>query len=432
MGNKKSTPGESSSNKSDAKSPQHGLQKKTITALKSEDGSSQPSASPKNSGGAGGSGSFSPNNNKSGRKLLTKTHSTQKMPGQARMRTLIISKAENHALIFMKPHVADNETVRIAIEEHMEAHKCELTSEGTITSEEIVKHGMIDKHYAALSKNAMTRDPDRVLSQALKEEFFQKFNVQYTDGSNVLTLPELKEKKPSLSAKQIDAAWSESKKLKVAGGVYVGRLEKLEEPGDDPLFVVNGFYAAMREEYVKPGSKIVYFTVEWKEKDLSWADFRKNVIGATDPSKAHPDSIRAKLYNNWEDFGLSAKPDMRDNCVHASAGPIEAAKERSTWIRIPIEEDPFALALKAEGIPLGLIQSWCDNVQVEVNGKTGSSFDLFEDCDSSYVFDVAKSKLKDSIQARDDVDDEADVTKLGSSMSNLGVIMGGTGTSPSS
>jgi len=111
------------------------------------------------------------------------------------------------------------------------------------------------------------------------------------------------------------------------------------------LLVVNGFYAAMRADYLEHGNQVLYFTVEWKEKDLSWKDFRALAVGSTDPAKAHPESLRGKMLKHWKEIGLKEAPSIQNNCVHASAGPIEAMKERATWIGMPLEQDPFAQAM---------------------------------------------------------------------------------------
>ena len=37
----------------------------------------------------------------------------------------------------------------------------------------------------------------------------------------------------------------------------------------DSIYVVNGFYAAMRSKYTSPGSSIYYYTVSWDAASLS-------------------------------------------------------------------------------------------------------------------------------------------------------------------
>ena len=75
-------------------------------------------------------------------------------------------------------------------------------------------------------------------------------------------------------------------------------------------FVINGFYSDMREEFTKEESKVICFTVEFKEEDLSFSDFRSEVIGSTDPKKAKKGSLRNRLLQDWKELGLSSKPGM--------------------------------------------------------------------------------------------------------------------------
>ena len=327
-------------------------------------------------------------------KELTRNSSQPKMSAERRMKTLIINKEENHALVFIKPTVPKLDVIRDAIEEHFNSFKCALTSEGTLTAKEIEKYGTIDKHYAALSKKALDMNPaPRILDELVARNFENSFGTKYSDDK-VLTLGQFMKMAPNITPKEIDNAWSEGTRVKIAGGFYIGRLEKLEEnlsivPDYRPLLVVNGFYASMRADYLTEGNEVLYFTVEWKEKDLSWKDFRCQVVGATDPTKADPNSLRGKMLKHWKHLGLKEAPSVQNNCVHASAGPIEAMRERATWINMPLESDPFAQAMMNEGVPLSLIKSWSDNEIVDVNGKSGPAFDIFEDMDSSRVIQLA-------------------------------------------
>ena len=47
--------------------------------------------------------------------------------------------------------------------------------------------------------------------------------------------------------------------------------------------------------YCNPGEKIQWYTVSWPTDTLSWADFRGDVLGATDPTAAPKGSIRRAM-----------------------------------------------------------------------------------------------------------------------------------------
>merc|ERR1719316_235738 len=80
--------------------------------------------------------------------------------------------------------------------------------------------------------------------------------------------------KLDVDSKVLDSRWNTLKKgadlVKLGSGFYVGRVEQ-------DVFVVNGFFLSMREEYVS-GPGIHYLQV-------SWPSFRSDLIGATDPQR---------------------------------------------------------------------------------------------------------------------------------------------------
>ena len=98
------------------------------------------------------------------------------------------------------------------------------------------------------------------------------------------------------------------------------------------IYVINGFYMAMREKYTKAGASISYMLAEWDPSQLSWADFRGKVLGATDPTTAEEGAVRRLILQQWRELGLPAEPNVGDNGVHASASPFEALAERMNWI----------------------------------------------------------------------------------------------------
>jgi len=146
------------------------------------------------------------------------------------------------------------------------------------------------------------------------------------------------------------------------------------------IFVINGFYAAMRSKYTSSGAAIRWFSVQWDASALSWADFREIVLGATDPTKAAAGSLRSQILQKWEELGLASKPNMGDNGVHGSASPFEGFVERANWLGASMDEDDTAHALLAAGVAKQKIRQWMQDPQVEMSdGELGSLFEAFED-----------------------------------------------------
>ena len=85
--------------------------------------------------------------------------------------------------------------------------------------------------------------------------------------------------------------------LRFGGGFCCGKVED--------VFVTNGFYACMREQFTKPGTAIYYYQVEWDADQLKWEDFRGKVLGGTDPKTACPTSLRHIVFKGWKGLGAS-------------------------------------------------------------------------------------------------------------------------------
>jgi len=168
----------------------------------------------------------------------------------------------------------------------------------------------------------------------------------------------------------------------VALGAYALSMQSaVQAKEEEHIYVINGFYMAMREKYTKPGESIYYYLLEWEPEKLSWADFREQVLGATDPSTARDGALRKTIFSNWQSLGLATEPNVGDNGVHASASPFEALAERLNWRGADVETDPFGKAMLDSGVPKETIMIWTKDPQVMFEGKKQSLFDVLEDTD---------------------------------------------------
>ena len=173
--------------------------------------------------------------------------------------------------------------------------------------------------------------------------------------------------------------------IKFGGGFYCGKLttDASGAPLKTPIYVFNAFFMSMRAKFVKPGSSLYYFVVEWDATATPWEDFRGKLLGPTDPAKAPADSLRGIINSKWKQLGLKDAPNVTDNGVHASASPFEAMAERLNWMATPLRSDPFARAMLAAGIPEAYLLAGTVDPQVNLgDGKKGSLFDALEDLDT--------------------------------------------------
>jgi len=246
---------------------------------------------------------------------------------------------------------------------------------------------LIDNHYYAIAnKAALTQPKDLNPPQAKQEDFQKLFGVSWADALAQGRVHNAVDacKTMGIDGEQMDGAWAAAKKanrlVKFGGGFYCGLVDSPKAPAaPKEIFVINGFYMAMREKYTKAGASISYLLADWDPVALSWADFRGKVLGATDPTTAADGSVRRAIFQQWKELGLKAEPDVGDNGVHASASPFEALAERLNWVGATVETDAFGAALLAANIPKATILQWTKDPQVDFEGKKGSLFDLLED-----------------------------------------------------
>jgi len=222
------------------------------------------------------------------------------------------------------------------------------------------------------------------------EKFKQKFGLSWDDALAQGVVYNAKDACDVLGvdADGLNSIWARCKKekklIKFGGGFYCGVIDTV--PGKSPIYVFNGFFMAMRNKFVAPGSKLKYFVVEWDAKQISWEDFRGELLGPTDPADAPAESLRGLVWKNWESLGLAYQPNIGDNGVHASASPFEALAERMNWLETDIKSDTYGKLLLEAGIPEKVIKDWSVDPQVIYGAKAlaikMSLFDSLEDTDS--------------------------------------------------
>lgn len=309
---------------------------------------------------------------------------------------IALSGKTNSAFVFVKPHACKGtspEKVQELVEKTFKKAGIRITSKGEMNADVIDKNKHIDIHYGAIASKAVLLKPNELnVPEKGQKQFEEMFGEKWSDAiaaSKVYNAKDAAEKL-GVDGSGLDSKWSRLKRgkdlIKFGGGFYCGKI--------DGLYVMNGFYMQMRSAYTNPGEKINYYTVSWPADDLSWADFRSVVLGATDPTEAPVGSIRRSILDGYEELGLTAKPNTGDNGVHASASPFEALAERANWLGVDVCEDDFGKGLLA-AIGEDSIKKWFGDCQVSVDGETKegatmSVFDALEDLDS----DVVLAKVK--------------------------------------
>jgi len=302
-----------------------------------------------------------------------------------------IAKAgkKNAAFVFIKSHARYPKVMEL-VKETLVAKGITIISEGQIKAEKIDKKKLIDVHYGAIAAKATKQKPEELtVQEKAQNEFKTQFGIAWSDAlAQGLVFNAVDgAKKLGITPTELGEKYDKLKKgesiIKFGGGFYVGKV--------DDIFVINGFYMAMRAKFTTPGTSIQYYEVEWDVEKLSWASFRGEVLGPTNPAEAPAESLRGLVYSKWEELGLEAKPDTGDNAVHASASPFEGLAERANWLGQDITRDFFGKAILLTGVSLNTVKDWTEDPIVQYNGTGKSLFDILEDKDSAPCLELIKT-----------------------------------------
>jgi len=179
-------------------------------------------------------------------------------------------KKSNSAFVFVKPH-AVTEATKALVKEGLQAAGLVITSEGSLSAEEIDSKKLIDQHYYAIASKATILKPAQlnVPADLFQTQFGLSWEAALAQGNvyNAMDACALL----GLTADEMDKQWGVCKKakklVKFGGGFYCGLIEIEGKPS---LYVFNGFFMSMRSKFTAPGVSIYYYTVEWDEAALSW------------------------------------------------------------------------------------------------------------------------------------------------------------------
>ncbi|CEF99450.1 Nucleoside diphosphate kinase [Ostreococcus tauri] len=287
----------------------------------------------------------------------------------------------NQAFVFVKPHAVTEKTLDL-VSQTLSKRGCAITREGEVSAERIDDERLVDRHYYAIASKATLVEAENL--SVPNDKFRKAYGVEWSDVcAKGLAMNSKKAcEKWKMTPTQLDQVWQQAKQdgkmTKLGGGFYCAKIKD--------CYVFNGFYMTMRSKFVKPGTCIHYYVVEWDSAKMSWEEFRGELLGPTEPSKAPETSLRGIIYNDWEALGLKMQPTTGENGVHASASPFEACAEMNNWLGMPFAETAFGAALLDAGISEDSVKAWSIDPQVTYGVPsmriTGSLFDALEDADA--------------------------------------------------
>jgi hypothetical protein len=285
----------------------------------------------------------------------------------------------NQAVIFTKPvhHLGidlDPDRLDRLAREYFESKGFAFVLSRRVSGAELAAHEIIRKHYQMYSTASYGDVGITSEGMAVFEECFGREWDDEVEGGRIMGNPQLLESK-GIDAHELFGLWNTAEVKRIQAGVLMGWLESLD------CYCINAFYPAMESNFYHQDTRIDYYVVEFDPAQVSWLQFRKEVLGATNAAKAAPQSFRGRLYAEYKvDF------PGRDNFVHGSAGPFEGMIERS------IHETDFDLAtnpvghyLAGKGVTLEALKGWKAQ---QTNAGLGALFDATEEKNTDEIFPI--------------------------------------------
>lgn len=297
---------------------------------------------------------------------------------------------KNEFLFFIKPEITLASS-SIRLEKILEMIYEEIMSFGlgihniiVLSARYLKQYNIIAQHYGVI--NHIASNAVKYMSEHAQEAFRQIYG-QPVSEVKALGGVEFLQTYKGFDARSLGTLWQNGDFKKLAGGTY---CVKVNHDGET-IYLFNGFHPSQLEHFNEQGRSIVVMTLSG---DLPWHVARNDFIGSTNPANAAKNSLRRVFLDNQNRLGLSGI-SASANGVHLSAGPVEALVELKRYnsdFSDPSKTrnwQDFSFGRKLKEIfPDAIIGQITDNVDLHVDGKSISVFDLTEEMDSDEALKV--------------------------------------------
>lgn len=264
------------------------------------------------------------------------------------------------------------------IKSALESHGLKVVHQAELSSTEMSSRKIIESQYAALHAIAYEYPAVEInLSANESKSFRMAFgNQTWEDAVHREVVFNAVD---ACSLLQVDAAglfdlWERATaKVRFRRGLYFACLDRncaadppMRKKLAKPIYVANGFYPYILNNYHATDISTVYFICEWDESRISWTQLLHSVIGPADPTHCPEGAIRAMLLKEWEQLGLQAAPTTADNGVHVSSSAFAGLVERLLWKKgSMLYTDLFGSRLLSARIKSTQITEWTHNPAID-------------------------------------------------------------------
>lgn len=300
----------------------------------------------------------------------------------------------NELLLFTKPEVFlvsktdQAEKIVDLILNKIRAFDAQIEGITVVGGRVLEEMEIMSRHYGFI--NILSRSASRILNADDKRKIEDALGAS-VKGYDILGGHEYLKQYPQETGSDLDRLWFAEKSAKIRSGFYVRHAKK---DGRD-IILVNGFHPDQLSHFTNPSHKIVLLLLH---SNTDWSMLKNEMVGATFPEKAAPESIRGTLYAHAMEYGFESVT-IANNCVHLSAGPFEAMYEIVNFFGKIMGLDlqtqpPLTLRRMLEaGIDYEHAVRALDNPQIT---RTGKSVDLFTATEDMNV-EEAVALFKDSL-----------------------------------
>ena len=300
----------------------------------------------------------------------------------------------NQAVVFTKPvHHLSLPLTPVQLDERLrsffEARGFNLVRSRKVMGAELAARGIIREHYLMYSKDSSIGSVDELeLVPGAKERFKEAFGKAWDAealAGRIVGNPALMADK-GLDAAKLFNHWNlrfaGGETRKIQAGLLMAWIEELDR------YCINGFYPILEEIFNHPATEMHYHVVEFDPQKVSWASFRKEILGATNAAQADPGSFRGQLYSS---YGSALEHPGRDNFAHGSAGPLEGLIERIVHEPdFDMQTNPVGRFLLARGVDLEHFKAWKSGQSIV---QLGDLFDATEEKDTPDALTLLEARF---------------------------------------
>lgn len=278
-------------------------------------------------------------------------------------------------LVIVKPSCSSSEKFIRRVAEILSGHSVKVLQSGSISGSEMKSKNSVEALFGTLSRQAHSeRAVDVNLSPEGVRKFETYFGISWKEAQRrgrVFSMRSFQKEHSLENAVQVEELCSRSRRphCRLEAALHCAMVDhtctddlELQDRLHEPVYVINGFYGALKAAYESPLASIVFMKVEWDGDKLSWPEVHNLVVGSRDPSLANPSSIRGTALREWKRLGLPRPPTRYDNCVHLAESAFAALVDRVAVLpNTQIYTDPMGSALIHAQVPSSAVQRWISN-----------------------------------------------------------------------